>query len=461
MTENIQAFLIRRIFPPFIKLNERIGRRFSDTLFTVSIICIFLMQYLNHSNLMGTRFIYMFVPFCVFMGIAILTGLNSNMKPVRFCMPMMIFWCITGLFALLTGILICRDHLADFIVMMIILPVYAMVWSNQKDRLLQLLCNAVQISYAIIVLFDMFFFRVTTNYEGCFINPNRLSMVSTVAFAVSSTRFFTGRNIGTSIVSCVLAALSVGVILLTESRAGLVVVALCVIVELVVLMITRRKVLNNLIIKRILPAAIAVVIAVFATESVFDAAYGFSGLVSNPETVEEAVWEHQPQRYTRIKFTHSQSGSDVKKDNYTVELYSKADNTLLNGRKPIWKAYINACGFLGHSTDVPTPYIYNGAEYKAHNTPLQMAYSYGVPAGISYLIFNIIAGLAVLISTLKYKNEYSMFALIIAISFGAYSMIESLVSPVNQTPMLLYFLSLALVVCKPDEDEITNAIEHI
>lgn len=462
----IQKFLINIILPPFIKLRSKIDDLGADMLFIVSMAGILIMQYLNHANLMGARFIYMFVPFCFFTGLMIISGLGENMQPVKFRTSAILLWWITGLFALITGVLICSDYFADVIIMLIVMPVFYMVWAPKKEHLFDLSCTAIQISYTVLILFNMFFFRVTTNYEGCFINPNRLSMVSAVAFSASIARFMMPeRKKSERIISGIFAAGAFGIVLLTESRAGVFVIGVCAVTAICIELIKQKQDTNRCDFKVIIPFAIALCLAAFITKPVFDAAYRLTDIVADPETVEVAIWDKQPQHYTQCIIKDDQSTDDDpnsgEENEYEVELYSYADGTLMNGRKEIWKAYFDSLGFLGHSTDEHTPYVYNGADYKAHNTPLQMAYSYGFPAGIFYLIFNILSGLIALeiaIENRSKKGSCAMFPLTAAIGFCAYSMIESLVSPVNQTLTLLYFISLTGIVIKPSEADKSTMI---
>ena len=86
----------------------------------------------------------------------------------------------------------------------------------------------------------------------------------------------------------------------------------------------------------------------------------------------------------------------------------------------------------------------------AHMTILQFGYENGIPAGLFYLAFNLIAGVYSVIHALRNKKDpWSMIPLMITIAYGVHSLLASTaVSFWYMSTFLYYLVQFPLLVKK-------------
>lgn len=97
-----------------------------------------------------------------------------------------------------------------------------------------------------------------------------------------------------------------------------------------------------------------------------------------------------------------------------------------NGRRDVWKLYLDNLNVDGHATMQADKEIAH-----AHNTYLQSAYDHGILFGIVFLVFCILSGCKSVHYYIvrRKKDEYAAFPLIIMLAFGITSMVEWVFHP--------------------------------
>lgn len=121
-------------------------------------------------------------------------------------------------------------------------------------------------------------------------------------------------------------------------------------------------------------------------------------------------------------------------------------DTILNSRLSIFKSYLGSINIKGHkkySKNVDGNYVAN-----AHNSFIQMAYSYGLPSAVIYIILNLL----VLIKSVKYylknigRKKYAVLPMLITIAFLITSMFEAIIVPMHSLLALSYYIGIGEVM---------------
>lgn len=141
-------------------------------------------------------------------------------------------------------------------------------------------------------------------------------------------------------------------------------------------------------------------------------------------------------------------------------------NSISAGRIGIWKSYFRELGFNGHSidytfvVDMGPEYAYLGERTNstAHMTILQMAYNYGLLAGIAYLLFNLIAGIkSIIYAICSQKSMYRYLPLIISCAYGVISILASCISPISYfIAFVYYYVQCPIVSTKVSNESNTS-----
>lgn len=136
------------------------------------------------------------------------------------------------------------------------------------------------------------------------------------------------------------------------------------------------------------------------------------------------LWESGMFAYTGDDFAGlDMRAADNQGSGFTEDQGTKTD--ISNGRFDIFKDYIKAIGLKGHPKMGPEGE--DGAEYAhAHNSYLQVAYNFGLAAGVIFLILCALALWRSVRLFMEYGNKYSIFLVPFALTvvFGFVSLTE-------------------------------------
>lgn len=125
-------------------------------------------------------------------------------------------------------------------------------------------------------------------------------------------------------------------------------------------------------------------------------------------------------------------------------------NAVTSGRTYIWKSFCENIGIKGHEKEgriIVTPKYRYKEPKTAHNVYIQVAYSAGIIAGISYLILVTLVGLKMLYWIYKNirdqisLNDTKKFASCFFLGFAMISLVESAYFPFMGLPATMFFIS--------------------
>lgn len=442
MVDKMQMLLIRWILDPIYSIKKRIPEKVWSAVTTLSLLGMILIQFVYHS-VSVSRYLLVFAPFCLFLGLIILAGLSENMKPVAFSKPLMISWGGVTLFMLITGLAVDHSVLADTILWLVAFPVLFIVWGNYDfKRLMRSITNAVYLSFAICMVFSIIDHPVgSTRYYAIFSSVNALSMYATAVFVVAVADLFSQKKFGVRVVILDLVmGMCVALAVYSTSRAGQVAIAVSGIGSAVIFLASRREKLWKAVLCYILPAVLAIWIMI--PNGVYLINWGH-------EAVEQvqSVWQTEEEQEAEKKADKDPEDAWTSLQKINKKRRNQGSNEGLDafstGRVALWKIYLKEVGLMGNPSD-KVLYDDNGNEVlkSAHNTLIQMAYEFGILAAVCYLVFNITSG----VKALRYGYQKrgldgSLFPLAIALAYGAYYLIEKVMYPVTMVLMLQYLLS--------------------
>lgn len=112
-----------------------------------------------------------------------------------------------------------------------------------------------------------------------------------------------------------------------------------------------------------------------------------------------------------------------------------------SGRLTVWDAYLQELNVWGNDS---TQRLYiDGKQLGAHNSPLEIAYRSGIPAGILYLILEICAGIFIIWLLVKKRPEgWEVFPILAIAAFGMYSFLDVVVLPFDKVPVFLFYCAI-------------------
>lgn len=330
--------------------------------------------------------------------------------------------------------------------LLFIFPAIYFVWGNRKHCRIyyEWLAKASMGIGAVMIIATLIFAPlgedtvISNQYCGLTDNPNVLAMLLMMSLAGTLYLIRPGNN--KSLIYAVLAGISMGMMLLSNSRGGIIVGALQLAAWAV---ITVRIYWSRYGVKTVATVLAVLVITaacVPLTNLMIDR--GSESPASDPaaetsQSVEE-IEENTANRF-------STEGKDL--------------NAFTSGRIDIWKWHISKFNLLGHDCTDHEIVIYEGAKplHNAHNTYIELAYRYGVPAGVAYGLF-MVALIVFLIraALVRGRNPYVMIVVLFSIAYFIESLVDVMTLPFERGPVIMFYLALVGVF----EDDILNSGEE-
>ena len=496
MQVGIQAFLIRWILKPFLPIANKFSIQIRHWLFTVSLFILILLQISRDSGLLTGRYLLVYIPACFCFGIMILVGILPEIRPVKFSPLLIILWYGVAISLLISGILVDSNYLADAMLWLVVFPILFVVFGNWKfEEFVPWIFQAVYLSFVVCLLINIFFFPLSDiKYKGFFLNQNTAAIYCVAVFAcafsdILSTKKFTRR---TFILEIIL-GFAVAFIFYTNSRGGQLAVTICLIFSYILKLIVSKYELKRIVFHQVLPTAIAILIITPMSLYIFRGGYALASLAqqmvqktdtsigmtssevgsseagsseagsseagsSEAGSSEAGSSEVGSSEAGSSEAGSSEAGSSIQ---HPVEQQPEATlgeiiayneqkfegggrdfNRYTAGRVELWFTYGREIGLLGNPTS-KVLYDSDGKEIglSSHFTHIQIAYQYGLLAGILFLMYNIISGIKSIQFALQgFDRRYSIVPFVITITYGAMSVVEAISSPVIELIILLYFL---------------------
>lgn len=445
MPASIQKSLIQWLLEPCARLTDKIPEVFWDVMFSISVLGIAIMMFVSEAGLYTGRYLYLYLLEYFFIAIMILAGLKPNLTPVRFSLPLSICWFGITLFMLLTGVFVRDiDALLTGLPWLIVFPVFYLVWGNQKfDRLAQLFLRGALLSFAVCAAVSVFFYPINTiAYQSFFHNRNSTSLFCVFAFVCIWSYILAAKRFSLRVLGLDLAlGFSAAFIYYTNSRTGQITAGLCFVTSSLLLLFIRRKDWKRALLCQLLPALAAIVLLLPNAIYVFHDGYELKTTIQ----AQLSLSDDTPSKPSPALIPEDPSSIREKISDYNKQRFDTGEKDLdgyTAGRVELWHIHLREVGLLGNRTD---KVLYNAQgeveNRNSHFTVLEFAYCFGAPAGILFLIFNILSGLGAIYYAVKYpNNKYHLFPFIAVITYDANSTMEVLLSSTPSNLFLLYLV---------------------
>lgn len=317
---------------------------------------------------------------------------------------------------------------------------FILVHNSKYDDLYELFSNGIVLSFVIIIILSLLFRPLNTNiywggrYSGMFTNPNVFALYLLCPYcALLNKLHIKISEIGWNLKNIKLEIISLSIcssfLIMTECRTALL-AALITIISYLILTIRNTHDRLKIIAKRgftlLLITLVSFPIVLYSTRYI-------PAIVHNPiiyeseySAVDKMITSEDPinsVKYAKfMDFIHELCGR--------TDIEDKNLNSISTGRMVIYKAYLSQLSFRGHS-DVGLE-VYKGKYVvHAHDSYLQVAYTYGIIPGILFIVFSILSCIGSIKYYLNNKeiNKYAIFPFLVIITFLIASIFENLSSP--------------------------------
>ena len=465
MLTKLQTKLIQWILEPLYRVKKHIPESVWRAVISFATFGIILIQFLNATGKL-TRYLYAYIPFCLFLGLIILAGLSDRMKPVSFSPVLLVSWGGVTVCMLISGILVDSNVLADTLLWLVAFPVFFLVWGNRNfTDLVKPIINGIYLSFALFFLISIRSYPLNgTYYYSFFMNLNGLAMYMTAVSVAAITDIFSQEKFSARmLLADVILGASAAVAYYSASRASQVVLLISGCVGAVVFLIAKKETMGKKVLCYLLPAVLSLAILVPNTAVVINGA--------NKAVVKfEKTWIKEEQKTPENPANPGNNQQIADKNTWeAIQSYNEERrkqgegqdfDAFSTGRLDLWKTYLKEVGLLGNpASKVLTDANGKEIQKSAHNTLIQMAYEFGILAAVCFLIFNVVSGLkAVRLAYQKRLMDYSIFPVVVALAYGAYYLVEKILYPATSLLLLLYLISQAAVFPKEMD---SKAIEEM
>ena len=165
-------------------------------------------------------------------------------------------------------------------------------------------------------------------------------------------------------------------------------------------------------------------------------------LVTEPTAEMLAAQEKAGNRDHIIRMRLSKSKEEIDSDKKLHQW-----DVFFAGRLAIWNVYFQNMTWRGSSE-----LMFYDTEY-AHNQYIELSYKAGIPTGIIYLIFNLIAGILALRIFIQRKDAVGLLSLSAFIVFFIISMLDTGVLPFERGFIFLYYITLTPLLFRKDRNK--------
>lgn len=324
-----------------------------------------------------------------------------------------------------------------------VIPAIIIVFSSLEcDKLYFNISKAIEKVFLVVLIMSFFTAPLlNAQYSSIFGNPNAMTNFLSIVLVTQLYLLENGQesNKIRHIVHC---AITFVLCLYSASRTGLLCFTFIIFVYLFYLIKNNRKYMKDNIIK-----IFSMVATIFLLYFVF--LFLLTKGTGTVLKIEEKLWG---QSYTveAPLYAPGEKGSDADVYNVMdrfvqkVEKGAKGEASFSSGRVDIWKDYIKNIGIVGHRKEnrlIQKKYYSEPKWCYAHNAFLQLSYSGGVLAGISFLLLCCFLGIKALKG--KVKNIEEMMFLAFLLSSGFQMMLGSNYSPYQEIMHLLLWIITA------------------
>ncbi len=313
--------------------------------------------------------------------------------------------------------------------LLFIFPAIYFVWGNRGSRRLYYdwLAKSSMTIGVLLVTATIIFAPIGENtvvsaqYYGLTDNPNLLAMLLMISLAGTLYMMRPGKKLAPFY--AVIAGISMAIILLSNSRGGIIVGVMEILAWITITLRQEFKAYGTKAVAMVAAGVLIIVLSIPVTNLMLDRSDYGDGEAGSVRSIEEI------QDNTGSRF--SVEGKDM--------------NTFMSGRIEIWKWYIRQFNLLGHDCTNHTVQISEDSNvlHNAHNTYIEIAYRYGVPAGIGYALF-MIALIVCLIraALIRGRCSYILIISLFSLAYFIESLVDVMTLPFERGPVLMFYLAL-------------------
>ena len=370
------------------------------------------------------------------------------LKKAKWNWYFLITWYLFCLLIIMAGLShdIGTGVLATYISLMIILPAYTIVLSDNNDTkaFYDMLSIVIMLFVLIVLLIEMIIFPyenadvniqtvIGGRYFGITINPNRLGEFAVMGIICSCYIAYRQNNV-LRWIAVVNAGLVIGVCILTISRTALISSVLVLAAWLIICFREKTGIKNIMI--------MVLVIAICAV-----AMYEITTKGTDPLHIRSQV-----QAPMLVK---ADDGANSKKDSSAVteRFFKEGDlDKVSSGRLGLWKMGMEKMTLAGNDVSYAYPMrVLNsegtGYSYmnRMHNLILEYAFRCGWPVGVILLgieIWALVFCLVMLFGRKKRLSDARVFSVLTILAFIVESNLEPLCDVFIRTLLLLFYLAI-------------------
>ena len=470
----LQKPLIRYILDPLARLTDRLSPKLKDILFVLSLLGIILQYFGRGSGFWNYRYLIFFGVDCVFLGIMLLCVLKPGMQPVKFRLLPMLCWYGVGFMLLQSGLRLNVDYLPEAVLFFVGYPIVFLVWNNSDHvHIFRLILRSMEIAFVIYLVISFLFFPMTdVRYGGLFNNLNGTAgYLAIAAVCLLFDCLMTKKFSVMLVLRTLLLGICVSLLFYTSSRTGLMEIVLVAIVAAVFQLIRLWKEKKLFFLRNVLFVALSVVMmfqcTIMALQYVRPVAWNLrSGLEQFlAEKLSDEFFDPDAIHLPPIDIPDDEvihAGESWETTNARLAMDNRSFEQITTGRSTIWIRYAERLNLLGHKDSGGFSFHYVDHEMvigSAHMTILQLAYENGLPAGIFYLGFNLIAGVFSVIYALRNKKDpMALLPLMITVAYGVHSLLASTAVSFWYMSTFLYYLVQAPVLVKKTPEKLPEEI---
>lgn len=325
-------------------------------------------------------------------------------------------------------------------------PCLCFVWNNRKDYEQLFIPLSIAICLVNFIIYAYCFYLASmgnfpalyeNRYAGPLNNPNFLSMIGMMAFCASLYLIYIHAELDFRFV---LLTLSIGagfsLVTLGQSRLSILVCIVNAVVVLFFYLKYSRKGKKRTIILKLIVLCSIFILTLFTAHFMVLMQHSFDAVAPADTPTSEQAVASEPVAPNGVL------------DRFDVDDSADA-NSFTSGRILIWKSYADHLTLLGNNfcaTDWNT--MAHDPSHHAHNNFLEMAYRFGVPVGILYILLELFAGIIALqyLFFNRYKNPTLLFPILIMVMFVFESMLEVATLSFERIAPCYYFFALIPII---------------
>lgn len=467
--------ILQHVYRPILnffydKITFRLNDRTRKIILFVCFFAIFAAQFTS-------QYIFKFDGFnrgirdyfiCLMMGIIILVSVDRKLEIVKWNLWTYIPFTVTGLLLLIASL----DHemgpayQAFPLAMLVAFMCLFYVWGNRRDY--EVLFDAAAGAYTLFtaILLVVCFVKYPAEsasylsddlqYAPFGINPNGTTKVFITGIVAGMYLLVKSLPKVLFIGISVVVGGSAITVILTKCRAGeIILILLCVLIIVYGIMRLQKAGKNRKAAVQKGVAGVLLVLSGCIIAWVMLFSIGSTGLKdktqNNPEvqpTYEISSGRVEESRTDEENITRRDK-IDQKLGASMNELYQNPKieqmDWFMAGRLSIWNVYFQNMTWRGSSE-----LMFYDTEY-AHNQYIELSYKAGIPTGIIYLLFNLIAGIMALVLFFKRKDSVGLVMLSAFLVFFTISMLDTGVLPFERGFIFLYYIVLTPLFVKKRE----------